>query len=1063
MKIVDFSIKRPIASSMLWVTILMFGFVAFQRLAIDLLPDISYPTLTVRTEYPGTAPAEIENLISIPIEGSVGIASGVVRVSSISRPGISDVIAEFEWGTNMDFASLDVREQLDRMRQLPDDARKPVLLRYDPSMEPIMRIAVFGGMNLMAMRELVEEEVKQDLESLEGVAAAKVSGGLEEEIQVELDVTKLASVNIPITLVTNRLEQENINLTGGTLKEGDGEYIVRTLNEFQNIEEINDIVIGRPNQKPVRLSDIGRAKRGFKDRTVITRLDGEESVEVAIYKEAGSNTVQVASVVRDQLKGIQEYLGKLPQPLQMEVVTDQSVFIRQSIDEVLTTAYLGGVLAIIILYLFLRNLKSTLIIGLSIPISVIATFFLMYSFDVSLNIMSLGGLALGIGMLVDNSIVVLESIDRFRRDKVPIAEASYKGTSIVGMAVTASTLTTVCVFVPIIFVKGIAGQLFTDQALTVTFSLLASLIVAITLIPMLSSMTISKDPHLTEETSHSEGQRRSLFSRIFSPVISIIVVILRGIRVVIGRISHLFGFIVYPVIVGFDKAFVFVAQSYPPILKFALRNRLLVIGGAFLIFLTALYSAQFLGTELIPEMSQGEFYVGVKLPVGTPLETTDATIEQMIGFARRDPRIRMVYTIAGASTESGSTADEEREHIGQMNIVLYEGSSREEEEDVMDSLRRRFQSIPGIEPPKFRRPSYFSFRTPIEVEVSGYNLSLLKRLSERIAREMQDIGGLTDVKSSMEGGNPEIQVVFNREKVAAMGKTVGGLASIVRNKVLGEIGSQFTRRDRRIDIRVRAQENHRETLDDLGRLIVTPAEEVPVPLGAVADLRLEQGPSEIRRIDQRRVAIVSANLSGGRDLGSVAREINAIINRITIPQDFNISVSGQNEEMGRSFDSMKFAMLLAIFMVYIVMASQFESLFHPFVIMFSIPFSLVGVIFILLLLDKSISVVVMIGVIMLAGIVVNNAIVLIDYINHLRRQGMPKIDAVIEAGSVRLRPIVMTTLTTVLGLLPMALGFGEGAEVRAPMAITVIAGLLVSTLLTLIFVPTLYTVLDRKQ
>ncbi|MCG8604819.1 efflux RND transporter permease subunit, partial [bacterium] len=486
MKIVNFSITRPVTVTMLMVAAVVFGFVAFQRLPINLLPDISYPTFTIRTEYPGTAPGEVENLISKPVEEAVGVISGVVRTSSISRPGISDVILEFDWDTDMDFASLEVREKLD-MLNLPQEVEAPILLRFDPSLDPIMRVALAGEESLIALRLFAEERIKQELESLDGVASVQVSGGLEEEIQINVNEGKLATLGIPITQVSQRMAQENVNLTGGTLKDGEAEFLVRTLNEFQRVDEMRDIVVGMRNQVSIILEDVAEVRKGHKERTVITHLNGEESVEIAIYKEADKNTVTVAKTVKERLQNVMQEFEEYNVPLNMSIVNDQSLFIESSVDEVLNTAIWGGILAIMVLYVFLRSMKSTVIISLAIPISIVVTFFFMFLANVSLNIMSLGGLALGVGMLVDNAIVVLESIDRYRRRDYSQAEAADKGTSEVGQAVIASTLTTVCVFVPIIFVEGIAGQLFNDQALTVTFSLVASLMVALTLIPMLAS------------------------------------------------------------------------------------------------------------------------------------------------------------------------------------------------------------------------------------------------------------------------------------------------------------------------------------------------------------------------------------------------------------------------------------------------------------------------------------------------------------------------------------------------------------------------------------------------
>jgi HAE1 family hydrophobic/amphiphilic exporter-1 len=1062
MKLVKFSITRPVTITMVFVAAVIFGWVAFDRLPINLLPDISYPTLTVRTEYPGTAPGEVENLVSKPIEESVGVVSGVVRTSSISRPGVSDVIVEFEWDTNMDFASLDIREKLD-MLALPTDAEVPIVLRFDPSLDPIMRIALYGEENLIALRLVAEERIKQELESLDGVAAVQVSGGLEEEIQVELDAAKLASLGIPITQVTTRLGQENVNLTGGTLKEGEAEFIVRTLNEFQTVDEINDIVIGLRNNVPVVLRDVAKVRKSHKERNLITRVNNLESVEIAIYKEADQNTVMVARRVKEKLDAIRAEWEKFGVKDKLVIIADQSEFIQQSVDEVLNTAIYGGILAVLVLWLFLRNVKSTVIISLSIPISVIVTFFLMYISGVTLNIMSLGGLALGVGMLVDNSIVVLEAIDRYRKQGLSPAEASDKGASEVGVAVTASTLTTVCVFLPIIFVQGIAGQLFNDQALTVTFSLIASLLVALTLIPMLSSMAIRIDEtaNTASESTASTSRFGKWRQKFGAGLVNLAAALLSGVRWLFAKIGQGLNFILAPVYRAFESGFGKLQSRYPKLIDTIMPRRGRLLAATLFLFLLSLGGVSLVGTELVPEMSQGEFYIDIKLPVGTPVEQTDMALRTVAAVVSQQPESETVYTMAGASEQAGFSSSEERENLGQVHVKLKPGNIGEREQSVMDRLRAELNHLPGMEF-KFSRPTLFSFKTPIEVEVRGYNLTELERVSLELAQQMREIPGLKDVKASTEGGNPEVQIVFNRRRVAALGLDINSIGSVVRNKVQGEVATEFTRQDRKIDIRVRASEEQRRNVNDLRRLIVNPASAVPVPLASIADVRLERGPSEIRRIDQERVALVTANLSG-RDLGSVTVDIQKQIDQLQLPPDFLVRMGGQQREMATSFDSMKLAIALAVFLVYLVMASQFESLVHPFVIMFTIPFGLIGVILTLLVTRTVISVVVLIGVIMLAGIVVNNAIVLIDYINQLRKEGMPKLKAIKQAGQIRMRPIFMTTLTTILGLLPMALGFGEGAELRTPLAVTVIGGLAIGTLLTLVVIPMVYAVVERRS
>ncbi|MFQ5629825.1 MAG: efflux RND transporter permease subunit, partial [bacterium] len=1035
MKLVQFSISRPVTIAMLMVAVVVFGMVAFDRLPINLLPDISYPTLTIRTEYEGTAPGEIEYLISKPIEETVGVVSGVVRTNSISRPGMSDVIIEFEWATNMDFASLDVREKLD-MLNLPQGSESPILLRFDPSLDPIMRVALAGEDDLIALRLLAEERIKQEIESLEGVASVQVSGGLEEEIQINVNEGKLAQLGMPITTVASRLSQENVNLTGGLLKDGEAEFLVRTLNEFQRPDEMQDIVVGMRGNVPVLLKDVASVVKSHKERKVITHLNGQESVEIAIYKEADKNTVKVADAVKAQLNAIKAEYARFNVPINMTIVNDQSQFIENSVDEVLNTAIFGGILAIIVLYIFLRNFWSTFIIGWSIPISVIVTFFFMYTSDVSLNIMSLGGLALGVGMLVDNAIVVLEAIDRYKRDGLSLVEASDKGASEVGKAVIASTLTTVCVFVPIIFVEGIAGQLFNDQALTVTFSLLASLIVALTLIPMLSSRQYRPFSESSKEKSKTRKALAGIFVSAPAAVISFFGKIFSAI---LGVFSKLFGWL----LTAFDNLVQKLGERYPVFLESVLQRRGRFLLATVVVFALSIFGARFIGTELIPEVSQGEFFVDVLLPIGTPVEDTDEVIEYMSQLTRQVPGVASVYTVSGTAAQMGFSATEERENLGQLHVKLEQDLIGGGEQRIMEQLRQKFISVPGIEY-KFSRPTLFSFKTPIEVEVRGYNLQELERISLTLAAGMREIPGLRDVKASTEGGNPEVQIVFNRRKVAQMGLDILTIGSIVRNKVQGEVSTELNRQDRKVDIRIRNREEDRNSVEDLRRLTINPNGVVPISLASVADLKLERGPSEIRRVDQERVALVTANLAG-RDLGSVARDIQAAIDGLILPPDFRVTFGGQQKEMTTSFDSMSLAIALAIFLVYLVMASQFESLVQPFIIMFTIPFALIGVVLTLLILQIPISVVVLIGLIMLAGIVVNNAIVLLDYINQLRSRGIAKREAIKQAGQVRLRPILMTTMTTVLGLLPMAIGIGEGAELRTPMAITVIGGLLIGT------------------
>jgi HAE1 family hydrophobic/amphiphilic exporter-1 len=1059
LKLIEFSTRRPVSIIIFAAAAVVFGLVAFSQLATDLLPDINYPSLTVQTTFEGTAPIEVESLITRPVENAVGVVNNVVRVISSSRTDVGEVTLEFSWGTNMDLAALDVRERLDVL-QLPADADRPLLLRFDPSLDPILRLGLSGGSDLVRLRLIAEEQVKRALERIEGVAAVVVSGGLEEEIQVALDDRRLANLGLSADRVLSRLAQENINLTGGRLREGQTEFLVRTVNEFVRPEDMNAVVIDSSQGAIVTLEDVARVFKGHKEREIITRINGQESVEVAIYKEGGTNTVTVSDAVTASLDNLRERLQKLDPSLQLTIVTDQARYIRQSVSEVLRTALYGGLLAILVLFLFLRSWKTTLIISLAIPISVIATFFLMYVSGISLNIMSLGGLTLGVGLLVDNAIVVLESIQRRRDEGMDEIEAAQAGTSEVARAVIASTLTTICVFVPIVFVEGVAGQLFGDQAMTVAFSLVVSLLVALTVIPMLASRDFTP-PAAASENQEGTERRSGLSRKVGNAAFSLTVLVASGLKAVGRLLGRLLGWLTAIPLALFQRGFDWVAAVYARLLDRVLRHPVATVAIAFVLLIGSLLLIPKLGRELIPELIQGEFFVNTELPPGTHLDVTQRRMASLEAVSMGMEDVTSVYSISGASNEQGGAAGERRENIGQLTLTISPPVSRQREEMVMADLRDALDRQEGMTY-RFGRPSYFSFRTPIEVEIRGYNLRLLDRLADRLVEQMSEIEGLTDIKSSTEGGNPELQITFDRERLATLGLTLGEVAPVVRSKVQGAIATDIQREDRKIDIRMRSQEQYRDSTQDLLQLTVHQSGKTAIPLGAVATVEEVEGPAEIRRSEGERVALVTANLAGG-DLGTVSEQIAVALEEMSLPSGYEWRIGGQRQEMETSFASMRLAILLAIFMVYLVMASQFESLLHPFVILFSVPFALIGLLMTLYATDTTVSIVVLIGAILLAGIVVNNAIILVDYTNQLRREGASKLEALRQAGEVRLRPILMTTATTVLGLLPMALGLGEGSELRSPMALTVIGGLVTSTALTLLIIPAVYSLLDRSS
>ena len=1106
MKLVEGSMRRPVTVMMITVAALLFGLVSLSRLPLNLLPEISYPTLTVRTEYADAAPAEVEKLITESLEEAVSVVQGLRNLRSESRPGVSEITLEFTWKTDMDYAALDVREKIDLV-DLPDDAESPVLLRYDPSLDPILRVGLFGDADLVTLRYLADRVLKKDLESLEGVASVRVRGGLEEEIHVDVNEGKLATLGVPISAVSRFLDGQNVNAAGGRLRDREAEFLVRTVNEFAAMEDIGQAILYEDEGRQVRLGDVATITRGHKEREMLSRVEGKEAVELALYKEGSANTVQVARSVKRRLEKLDE---DLPPGMRTEVLFDQSTFIEESLGEVRSNALIGGFLAVFVLYLFLRERRSTSIVAVVIPISIMATFFVMQQLDVSLNIMSLGGLALGIGMLVDNAIVVLEAVNRHRVQGAKGWQATLEGTSEVSRAVIASTLTTVAVFMPIIFVEGIAGQIFRDQALTVTSSLLVSLLAALTLIPVLSSLgqrTREEDTAATGSpvTPSPLGDSSSAaplepdqgvappkpptrFRRFLQRagvvlafpfvllarslwfllrwvwrVVAMLIpgLVIRGLRFLTRWLGRGLGLILRPVHAVFDRVWHSVEASYPPMLERALAHRGRTLGTACVAMAAALLLIPLLGIELVPPFSQGEFTFKLEMPPGTSLGSCERKIQQIERDLVGDPRIGRFFATIGESPELGGAATERRENVAQLNLAIANPGDRDQETAVIETVRRRLAQEPSLRY-TFKRPTYFSFRTPIEVHVYGNDLGELQRYTGELAASMTGIPGLRDVRSELEEGNPEVQINFRRERMAALDLDLETVSRTMRNKIRGEVATRLKERDRQIDILVRTAHAGEISVDQVENLVVSQVDGVPIPLSSVADVSLGRGPSQITHIGQQRAAIVRANLVG-RDLGSASSDINRLLRSQPPPATLNAELGGQNQEVATSFRSLALAAFLALFMVYLVMASQFESFLHPLVILFSVPLGAVGVVLALLVTGTAVSVVVLIGVVMLTGIVVNNAIVFIDFINQRRRTGLDKLAAIMEAARARLRPILMTTLTTILALLPMALGIGQGAELRAPMAIAVIGGLTVGTLLTLFVIPVVYASVDRRR
>ncbi|MCB1050378.1 MAG: efflux RND transporter permease subunit [Acidobacteria bacterium] len=997
MSVVKTAVNRPVTVLMITLGTLVFGWISLGKLPVNLLPDLSYPTLTLETKYPGAAPEEVEYLVTRPIEEAISVIPHK-RISSSSKPEVSQVVIEFNWGQQMDFAILDVSKKVDLLR-LPDDVEKPRILRYDPNQDPILKVSVTStSLDLGALRYFCEEDLKKRFDNVSGLASVKVLGGEEEIVEIEMDEAALRRFGLTVDEVGARLRQENVNRAGGSLYENEARYLVRTMNEYKSLDEIASTIVASREGRNILLKEIADVRFGAKDREHIARINGTEGVELSFYKEGDANTVKVS---QDLKKSVEEMAKRFEDTVKMTTTFEGASFIESSISEVKSNALIGGVIAILVLLFFLRDAKSTLVVALSIPISVFIAFFLMMQFGVSVNIMSLGGLALGIGMLVDNSIVVLESIFVQRQAGKTGLVAAEAGTTQVAGAVIASTLTTIVVFLPIVYITGVGGQLFKDLGLTVSFSLIASLVVALTLIPTLFGFLSKFWPTKIHETA-SDNPRE----------------IPRG--------------------------------FYPTVLGWALRHRFVVLAIVFLIVAQGGYVVKNMGMDLIPEMAQGDYYLLVEAEEGTPIEKTDEIAAWVESKITSQKGVHVVFTSVGQFNQG--LEQRSGENLAQINFSVEKEQSAEILHNIRSEIVHRddFSYQIGV-------PSYFSFRTPIEIEAKSDNPAELREMSEMLVNRMSALGGFKDIQTTVADGNPEVQVRFKRENMVQMGLSIGDVAQLLRDKIQGSTATRFVRSGRDLDIVVRLREQDRAELEQLQKLAIGYKDNKAIYLESVAAIETVIGPSQIKRVNQNRCAVITANLEG-QSLSAAREKLSPIFAEMDqIYGSERVLPSGQMTEMDSSFTSIKFMILLAIFLVYLVMASQFESLLHPFLILLTVPIGLVGGMDALFLAKLDLSVVAMIGLVMLAGIVVNNAIVLIDYVNTLRREeNVPLYEALMIAGARRLRPIMMTTSTTVLGLIPMALGLGDGAEMRMPLAVSVIGGLVFSTAITLVLIPVLY-------
>lgn len=1018
MSLPRFSVSRPVTTTMVMLIIVVLGVFSFQRLQIDLLPNVEMPTVTVRTNYEGASPEVMERLVTQIVEEIVATVPGVEEISSQSEEGRSQVRVTFVWGTDLDAAAADIRSALENeLSELPDDVELPNLRKFDVNSFPVVVIGVSSDMDPVELTEFVEEEVRYRFGRIPGVAQVDLWGGFNREIRVEVDDERLKSLGIPLDTVLAALRDANLDLPAGKIEEGHYEVTLRAPAEFQDLDQIGATVIATREGAPVKLEQIARVVDTFEKRNRIERINDVRGIRVALRKQATANTVEVSHAV---LAEIERMNDEFPQ-VKVVPVINQGNFIERSISNVAQSVLYGGTLAVVVLLLFLGSLRSTFVISVAIPISIMATLALLYFSGFTLNLMTLGGLALGVGMMVDNSIVVLENIYRRRQEeKDEKIDAAVKGTSEVAKAIIASTITTLVIFLPLVFVKGVSGILFQDLAVVVVFSLTCSLFVSLTLVPMLSSRLVA---------APGESQR--------APSVSALAGLIRaGERVVAG-----------------------INATYRRVLLAALSWRKTTVVVSVAAFAASIGLVPLLGTEFMPPSDEGEVRVSGEMDVGTKIETTERQ-------ARRMEEI--VYpAVSGEAVAFIMRAEEGGKMEIQVSLVPASARSRSNVEIAGDLRKQLAGNIPGTEvrvkapQGQFLLDRVLGGSEGITVEIRGYEIDTLTAIADRVKKVIADVPGITDIDSSRDAGTPQESIAIDREKAADLGVSVRSIAEAIETAIAGTQAGHFRAEGKSHRILLQLQDPGQMTIDDVLDLTVTSASGEPIALRNVVYSESTRGPVVVDRKDQQRIVSVTANVAG-RDLGSVAADVNERIEQIPRPRGYDVRVGGSYEEQQKAFHDLLVTLGFALLLVYMVLASQYESLVDPLIVMLSVPMAFTGVFITLFATGTTLNVQSYIGCIMLGGIVVNNAILLVDQAGQLRREGATTRDAAAEAGRRRLRPILMTTLTTILGLLPLAFGIGEGADAQAPLARAVIGGLSLSTLVTLVLVPAVYTLVHRE-
>jgi HAE1 family hydrophobic/amphiphilic exporter-1 len=1003
----NLSIKKPVFIVMQVLAVMVLGWISYTRIPIDLMPDVQFPFISITTLYPGAGAREIERQVTEKLEEGMSSISGLKNIYSTSAEGYSQVFLEFHLDVNVRDADQDVREQMTTVRDnLPEGVEEPTIVRFDVSATPVMIFGLSSNLPLDQLRDLAEDKVKNRIEQTKEVAGVELVGGWEREIKVQLDSHKLDAYNISVQQVIQTLAMENLNVPGGRIDQEPREIILRTMGEFEIPEEINDIIVSSRGGIPIYIRDIATVIDGSKEQREIAKLNRKPSVSFIVRKQSGGNTVKVCDNLRKTLDQLKK---ELPEEITIEIAADQSEYIRRSVKDTMRTLYLGAIFVTIVVFLFLGNIRSTIIAALAIPTSIFATFMLMYAAGYSINLMTLMGLSLAVGILIDDAIVVRENIYRHMELGMDPDEAASFGTSEVGLAVMACTFTLVAVFLPVAYTGGIIGKFFKAFGFTVTFAVLYSLWDSFTMAPMLSARFLGKPK-----------DEPSLLKKMFVPI---------------------------------EKFYNRLRETYRDLLAWSLNHKAIILGLATIAFLASLSVVPFIGKELFPEGDRGEFRVEIETAIGSSISNTEKTAAQIEDMLLAMPEVKAVFTTVGLNMGAANQAA--------LRVELTPVKERTKmTHQVENEMRKALAELPGVKS-KISMVGMFEGeeQLPIELYIKGPDIEVLDLLSRRVLEIVENTPGAVDIDRSLRGGKPEIQVVIDRKQANRLGITTGQIASTLRSLVDGTVATKFRQDDKDVDVRVSLTPEQKNNVDDIASLHLQTVTGASVPLKAIASFVEATGPTTISRQNRERLASVTANIAG-RPLGGIIDDINRELSKVSLPSGYKIEMRGWAETMEEMFSNLGLALVLAVIFIYMVLASQFNSFLHPFTIMLALPLAVVGALLAVFLTGQRINMQTMVGIILLFGIVTKNSILLVDYTITLRQRGMERIQAILTAGPIRFRPILMTAASTIMGMVPAAIGMGEGSEWRQVMGITVIGGLITSTFLSLIVVPVVYVLVD---